>query len=85
MPRIITKDNLINKLGWKEECAICKLTEWMGEPIKLKINHINGFANVNRIDNIRLLCYNCHSQARMEARNINKRIKKFERSVKEES
>ena len=64
MPKQIRKEQLFNKLGWKKECAICKITEWMGQPIKLKINHINGSGKDNRIENIRLLCYNCHSQTR---------------------
>jgi 5-methylcytosine-specific restriction endonuclease McrA len=44
------------------ECAICKLFEWMGKKIMLQLDHINGVNTDNRIENLRLLCPNCHSQ-----------------------
>jgi 5-methylcytosine-specific restriction endonuclease McrA len=36
--------------------------EWMGKPISLEIDHINGINNDNRLENLRILCPNCHSQ-----------------------
>jgi 5-methylcytosine-specific restriction endonuclease McrA len=44
-------------------CLKCGLgDEWMGEPITLQIDHINGIDNDNRIENLRFLCPNCHTQ-----------------------
>ncbi len=36
--------------------------EWNGKPISLEIDHINGVNDDNRLDNLRILCPNCHSQ-----------------------
>jgi HNH endonuclease len=43
-------------------CYVCGLTEWNGKPITLQLDHINGVNLDHRIENLRLLCPNCHSQ-----------------------
>ena len=49
--------------GLKErKCESCGLTEWMGQEISLELDHINGTRTDNRIENLRILCPNCHSQ-----------------------
>lgn len=35
---------------------------WAGKPIVLHLDHINGVRNDNRLENLRWLCPNCHSQ-----------------------
>lgn len=48
--------------GLKEhKCECCNNTEWLGKPIKLELHHINGDHNDNRLENLQVLCPNCHS------------------------
>ena len=42
-------------------CECCGLSEWQGVPISLEIHHINGNNRDNRIENLQLLCPNCHA------------------------
>ena len=49
--------------GLKENrCEICGLSEWLGNPFSLELHHVNGRGNDNRLENLQLLCGNCHSQ-----------------------
>ncbi len=45
-----------------ERCEGCGLTEWQGRPLSFELHHINGDGHDNRIENLQLLCPNCHSQ-----------------------
>lgn len=42
------------------KCENCTLTEWLNEPIPLEIHHVNGNSRDHRIENLQLLCPNCH-------------------------
>jgi len=55
--------NRILKEGIKAyQCELCGIAEWMGKPIALQLDHINGVGNDHRVENLRILCPNCHSQ-----------------------
>lgn len=43
-------------------CEICDIDSWNGRPLTLQIDHINGVGTDNRMENLRFLCPNCHSQ-----------------------
>lgn len=56
------KLRLINESILIDECSKCFITEWMGEKLSLHLDHIDGDNTNNEINNLRLLCPNCHSQ-----------------------
>ena len=46
----------------QNRCDICGISEWLGRPLSIQIDHVNGIRNDNRLTNLRMLCPNCHSQ-----------------------
>jgi hypothetical protein len=56
------KRRLIREAILQNCCAICGINEWQGRPLVLHLDHTNGDRQDNRLENLRLLCPNCHSQ-----------------------
>lgn len=51
--------------GYAEnKCKVCGITSWLGEPLTLHLDHINGIHNDNRVENLQILCPNCHQQTK---------------------
>ncbi len=44
------------------KCECCGNTQWMGKPISLEVDHVNGVSTDHRLENLRILCPNCHAQ-----------------------
>jgi len=45
------------------QCQVCGLTDqWQGKEICLQLDHINGINKDHRLENLRFLCPNCHTQ-----------------------
>lgn len=68
----LLKENLI-----ENKCSICGLTSWLNKPIVLQLHHIDGNNNNNNLNNLQLLCPNCHSQTDNYCGNANKDKTKY--------
>ncbi len=79
LKRKLLKHNLI-----KDECTKCGLgNEWQKKPITLHLDHINGIPNDNRLENLRVLCPNCHSQTEtFGGKNVKKKKVKNKKKYK---
>ena len=60
------------KEGIKSEmCELCGITEWNGKPVSFELDHIDGNRTNHKLENLRIICPNCHSQTHTyRARNI---------------
>lgn len=57
----------------EHRCECCGLSEWNGIPITLQAHHKDGDKTNNELENLQLLCPNCHSQTdNYCSKNINK-------------
>jgi 5-methylcytosine-specific restriction endonuclease McrA len=62
-PRSRLRKNVINEKLIKYQCSICgNEGEWLGKKLTLDLDHINGNHNDHRLENLRFVCPNCHSQ-----------------------
>ena len=55
-----TRKLVVEHYGY--HCSSCGISEWNGKPILLEVNHIDGKSKNNILENLELLCPNCHSQ-----------------------
>ena len=55
--RILLSENII-----ENKCEECGISEWQGKKLVCHLDHINGDCHDHRLDNLRMLCPNCHSQ-----------------------
>lgn len=55
-----TKKYLILLYG--EKCSVCNIKSWNNKPLTFELEHIDGNSDNNSLDNVCLVCPNCHSQ-----------------------
>ena len=56
-----------------EECEICGIREWQGKRLAFELDHIDGNSRNHLLENLRIVCPNCHSQTETyRAKNISK-------------
>lgn len=56
------KNRLIGEKIMEHKCSRCGITEWNGLKTPIELDHIDGNHNNNLLENLRLLCPNCHAQ-----------------------
>ena len=83
------KNRLIKDGYVKNMCDNCGLEYWNNEKLSLQLHHVNGINNDNRIENLQLLCPNCHSQTdffsgRMSCERHKRRLRKIKTQSSDE-
>lgn len=55
--------NRLIKEGIKEDrCEECKIDSWNGKKLAIQLDHIDGNPHNHLLENLKMLCPNCHSQ-----------------------
>jgi hypothetical protein len=64
--REVNRTHLKSRLlaeGLKENrCERCGIGEWLGVPLSMALHHVSGDGDDNRLENLMMLCPNCHAQ-----------------------
>ena len=55
------KNRLLEEGYFQWQCISCQQTKWLGNSIPLELDHIDGNSANNTLQNLRLLCPNCHA------------------------
>lgn len=56
------KKRIIKEKVLPYKCVECGLSEWRDKELSLHLDHIDGDSKNHKLENLRLLCPNCHSQ-----------------------
>jgi len=61
-PTIKLKKRLLKERIFENKCQNCGIVEWNGNPLVMHLDHIDGNSHNHKLENLRMLCPNCHSQ-----------------------
>ena len=56
------KNRLFKEGIKKNKCEICNLDKWNNKPLTCQLDHIDGNSKNHKLENLRIICPNCHSQ-----------------------
>lgn len=56
------KNKLISAGIKQNICECCGITDWNGKPLNMELHHIDGNTSNNKLENLQILCPNCHAQ-----------------------
>ena len=56
------KNRLLKEKIIENKCYVCKIEEWNGKKLNMELDHIDGNRTNHKLQNLRMLCPNCHSQ-----------------------
>lgn len=70
------KIKLIKENIKKDECEVCGISEWQGKKLSLDLHHKDGNHYNNKLDNLQILCPNCHRLENEKWKKIKKRKNK---------
>lgn len=56
------KKRLISENIKSNKCEVCYITEWNGKALVMQLDHIDGNPHNHKLDNLRMICPNCHCQ-----------------------
>ena len=56
------KKRLLSEGLIENKCEICGITEWNNNHLSMQLDHIDGDSHNHKIENLRMVCPNCHSQ-----------------------
>jgi 5-methylcytosine-specific restriction endonuclease McrA len=65
------KNRLLKTGLLKNQCSVCDIIDWNGKVLNMELDHIDGDRTNHRLENLRMLCPNCHAQTETyRAKNI---------------